>query len=165
MIGDGVEEQNLRALVTQLGATGIGFHPRVSRKTMAAIYPRADALVCTLTRQDLFAHVIPTKTQAYMAAGRPVLMSVNGDAARLITEAAAGIAVPPEDPEALADALVRMAETPREQREAMGRAARAYYYEHLSFARGMAKTLDVIRDAIGNRYFEPPRTSPALTRQ
>ncbi|MGN6849825.1 MAG: glycosyltransferase family 4 protein [Sphingomicrobium sp.] len=165
MIGDGVEEQNLRALVTQLGATGIGFHPRVSRKTMAAIYPRADALVCTLTRQDLFAHVIPTKTQAYMAAGRPVLMSVNGDAARLITEAAAGIAVPPEDPEALADAIVRMAETPREQREAMGRAARAYYYEHLSFARGMAKTLDVIRDAIGNRYFEPPRTSPALTRQ
>lgn len=165
MIGDGVEEKRLRLLLAELGAANIHFHPRVPRKAMAAIYPHADALVCTLTRQDLFAYVIPTKTQAYLAAGRPVLMSVSGDAAQLINASGAGISVPPEDPEALAGAIVRMAEMPREQREAMGRAARAYYDEHLSFARGMATTLEVIRDAIGNRCSEPPQTLPALTRQ
>jgi glycosyltransferase involved in cell wall biosynthesis len=165
MIGDGVEEVRLRHLAAELGAANISFHPRVPRSAMAAIYPRADALVCTLTRQELFAYVIPTKTQAYMAAGRPVLMAVNGDAARLIVEAGAGLAVPPEDPGALADAIVRMAQMRRDQREAMGRAGRAYYDAHLSFARGMAKTLDVIRDALGDRSFEPRRVSPALTRR
>src|SRR6185312_8488789 len=129
LIGDGIEERRLRALVGELGATNIAFHPRVPRDAVAAIYRKADALVCTLTRQDLFGWVIPTKTQAYMAAGRPILMSVDGEAARLITEAGAGIAVPPEDPPALADAIVRMALLPREAREAMGRAGRAYYYE------------------------------------
>jgi glycosyltransferase involved in cell wall biosynthesis len=165
MIGDGVEEQRLHALAAEYGATNIRFHVRVPRGAMAAIYPRADALVCTLTRQDLFSYVIPTKTQAYMAAGRPVLMAVNGDAARLITEAGAGIAVPPEDPGALAAAIVRMAEMPPERREAMGRAARAYYEAHLSFARGMAKTLKVMQQARGDRSFEPRQVSPALTRR
>jgi colanic acid biosynthesis glycosyl transferase WcaI len=148
LIGDGVEENSLRALVTELGATNIFFHPRVAREAVAAIYPKADALVCTLTRQDLFACVIPTKMQAYMAAARPILMSVNGEAARLTKEAGAGIAVSPEDPPALADAIVRMALLPREAREAMGRAGRAYYDQHLSFARGMAKTLDAIHETM-----------------
>ena len=152
MIGDGVEGQRLRTLTTELGATNIAFHPRVPRKAMAAIYARADALVCTLTRQDLFAYVIPTKAQAYMAAGRPILMSVNGEAARLIAEAGAGIAVPPENPAALAAAIVRMAGLLPAQREAMGRAGRAFYDEHLSFARGMAKTLDAIRQATSGYY-------------
>jgi glycosyltransferase involved in cell wall biosynthesis len=165
MIGDGVEEKKLSRLAAELGATNIAFHPRVPRKTMGAIYPLADALVCTLTRQDLFSYVIPTKTQAYLAAGRPILMSVNGDAARLITDAGAGIAVPPEDPAALAGAIVRIAGLPAQEREAMGRAGRAYYDEHLSFARGMAKTLGVIREAAGNRHVEPLKASPALTRR
>jgi glycosyltransferase involved in cell wall biosynthesis len=149
LIGDGVEEPNLRALAGRIDTANIAFHPRVPRSAVAAIYPRADALVCTLTRQELFAHTIPTKTQAYMAAARPILMSVDGDAARLITEAGGGIAVPPEDSLALADAIVRMARLPREAREAMGRAGRAYYDAHLSFARGMEQTLNVIRDALG----------------
>ncbi len=102
----------------------------------------------TLTRQDLFAYVIPTKTQAYMAAGRPILMAVNGDAARLVGEAGAGISVQPEDPAALADAIVALAALPAEQRDAMGRAGRIYYDEHLSFAHGMAQTLEVIHAAV-----------------
>lgn len=157
LIGDGVEEQKLRTLAAALEATNIHFHQRVSRQAMAAIYPHADALVCTLTRQELFAYVIPTKTQAYLAAGRPILIAVNGDAARLVSNAGAGIAVPPEDPQALAEAIVRMAKMPVETREAMGRAGRDYYDRHLSFSCGMAETLDVIRAAA-----TAPRLVPVL---
>lgn len=165
MIGDGVEEQRLRAIVAELGATNICFHSRVARSAMAAIYPRADALVCTLTSQELFGQVIPSKTQAYMAAGRPILMAVGGDAARLIVEAGAGFAVPPEDPAALAEAIARMVQMRPEQRESMGRAARSYYHAHLSFARGMALTLDEICRAASDSPLEPRQASPALTRQ
>jgi len=165
MIGDGIEDAGLRALAAELGTSNIIFHPRVSRRTMAAIYPYADALVCTLTGQDLFSYVVPTKTQAYLAAGRPVLMSVGGDAARLIIDAGAGFAVPPEDSAALADAIVRMARLSPEQRAEMGRAGRAYYDAHLSFTRGMAKTLDVIRHAAGSPGMEPVRSAPALSEQ
>ena len=155
MIGDGVEEKRLRSLAADIGATNICFHNRVPREAVAAIYPRADALVCTLTRQDLFSYVIPTKTQAYMAAGRPILMCVEGDAAKLISRSGAGIVVPPEDPRALADAIIQMAQLPRARREEMGRSGRAFYDEQLSFARGMAKTVEVIRQALPSRVPEP----------
>jgi len=165
MVGDGIEEERLRELAGKLEASNITFHARVPRNRMAAIYAHADALICTLTSQDLFSYVIPTKTQAYLASGRPVLMSVSGDAARLITEAGAGFAVPPEDPAALADAIIRMVQLSPERRAAMGRAGRAYYDSHLSFTRGMAKTLDVIHEAAGDCSFEPLQASPALSKQ
>ncbi len=155
LIGDGVEEDALRKLATEIGAANIIFHDRVTRGEVASIYPLADALVVTLTRQDLFAYVVPTKTQAYMAAGRPILMAVNGDAARLIEESGGGFAVPPEDPQALADGMLRLARMTASERDAIGAAGRDYYYRHLSFAKGMARTLEVIRRS------GPPITLPA----
>lgn len=147
IVGDGVEEQPLRQLAEELGADNVVFHDRVSRAQVASIYPRAAALIVSLTRQDLFSYVIPTKTQAYMAAGRPLLMAVNGDAARLVEEARAGRSVPPEDAAAMADAMVDFATMPPEEIDTMGRRGEAYYQQHLSFAKGFAETLRIMERA------------------
>jgi colanic acid biosynthesis glycosyl transferase WcaI len=148
IIGDGVEEENLKALAWEIGASNVSFHPRLTRNEVGSVYSQAGGLIVSLTRQELFAFVIPTKTQAYMAAGRPLLMAVNGDAARLVDVAQAGITVPPEDPEAMADAMVRICTMDKDERERMGANARAYYREHLSFEKGMAATLDVMHKAL-----------------
>lgn len=151
IVGDGVEEQSLRDLARDIGATNVVFHDRVTRAEVASIYPRAAALIVSLTRQDLFAYVIPTKTQAYMAAGRPLLMSVNGDAARLVEAAQAGLTVEPEDAEQMADAMVTFARMSQAERDAMGARGAAYYREHLSFAKGMEATLAVMERAARGR--------------
>lgn len=159
IVGDGVEERALRALAAEIGATNVIFHDRVSRGEVASLYPQAAALIVSLTRQDLFSYVIPTKTQAYLAAGRPVLMAVNGDAAALVRDARAGITVPPEDEKAMAEAMLTFARMTPAERDAMGRRGAAYYREHLSADQGLARTVQVMeraardpddqRDAIG----------------
>jgi glycosyltransferase involved in cell wall biosynthesis len=147
IVGDGVEERNLRALAAEIGADNVIFHDRVSRGEVASLYPRAAALIVSLTRQDLFSYVIPTKTQAYLAAGRPLLMAVNGDAAWLVREAEAGITVPPEDETAMAEAMLTFARMTPAERDAMGERGAAFYRQHLSAEQGLARTLAVMEHA------------------
>jgi len=147
IVGDGVEEEALREQAKAIGADNVVFHDRVSRAQVASLYPNAAALIVSLTRQDLFAYVVPTKTQAYLAAGRPLLMAVNGDAAALVEKAGAGIVVEPENPAAMAAALVRFARMPEVEIAAMGRRGADYYREHLSFREGFARTLAVMQAA------------------
>jgi colanic acid biosynthesis glycosyl transferase WcaI len=103
--------------------------------SMPAFYAQADAMLVTLRQEPIFALTIPGKVQSYMAAGRPILAALDGEGARIIHEAGAGYVVPSESPEALADAVVKLANTPRDSREQMGRRAAAYYAAH--FERSM----------------------------
>ena len=61
-----------------------------------------------------------------MATGRPIVVSMNGEGARLITEAEAGLATPAEDPRALADAVLRLYRMAPADRERMGENGRRY---------------------------------------
>ena len=71
-----------------------------------------------------------------MSAGRPIIIAVAGDAATLVEEAKAGIAVPPGDAQALAAAVLKMASLDKGTRAAMANAARDYYNTHLSLRCG-----------------------------
>jgi glycosyltransferase involved in cell wall biosynthesis len=65
-----------------------------------------------------------------MAVGLPIIACMNGEGARLVTEADAGLAVPAEDSVALADAILRLYGMSEGQRARLGENARAYYLEH-----------------------------------
>jgi hypothetical protein len=93
---------------------------------------------------------IPGKTQISLASGRPVIMAVDGDAADIIRRAGAGLTVPPEQPEALAEAVVRMYETPRDERERIGASGREYYIQEMCMDAGadrMARLFQGLRGA------------------
>jgi colanic acid biosynthesis glycosyl transferase WcaI len=99
-------------------------------ETMPRWFAAADALLVTLKREPIFSYTIPTKIQSYMACARPILAGIDGEGARVTTEAGAGYAVPAEDPAALADAVSRLAALPDAEREAMGQAGRRYFETH-----------------------------------
>ncbi len=131
IVGDGrmskwvqaeVERRRLRHTVHLLGR-----HPL---ETMPALFAQADAMLVTLRREPIFALTIPGKIQSYLASGRPIVAALDGEGARIIREAGAGVVCPAESPEALADAVVRLAETPKEARELMGRRGAEYYETH-----------------------------------
>ena len=84
------------------------FLPRQPVEAIGAILSRADVLLVHLKDDPLFRITIPSKTQAYLAVGRPVLMAVAGDAADLVVRSGGGIACPPENPAALAAAVRRL---------------------------------------------------------
>lgn len=131
IVGDGrmlswaqaeVERRQLAGTVHFLGR-----HPL---ETMPAFFAQADAMLVTLRREPIFALTIPGKVQSYLASGRPIIAALDGEGARIIRESGAGLVCSAEQPEALADAVVRMAETSSEVRELMGRCGAEYYAAH-----------------------------------
>lgn len=87
------------------------------------LYAAADAGVVLLRNRPLFEAALPTKILEALAASRPVIVSAAGEAADLVERHGVGIAVPPEDPAALAAAFERLQQAPAEG-AAMGNAAR-----------------------------------------
>jgi glycosyltransferase involved in cell wall biosynthesis len=88
-----------------------------------------------LKNEPIFALTIPSKIQSYLACGRPVVAALNGEGANIIQEAGAGYTCPAGAPDALAQAVLKMYETPKPEREKMGAKGRAYY--EANFGRDM----------------------------
>jgi colanic acid biosynthesis glycosyl transferase WcaI len=122
-----IDRRRLRKTVHMLGHYPL--------ESMPAFYAQADAMLVTLRRDPIFALTIPGKVQSYLAAGRPIVAALDGEGARIIQEAGAGYVSPAEDPEGLARAVVKLADSAPEARERMGRWAAEYYRTH--FERNM----------------------------
>jgi glycosyltransferase involved in cell wall biosynthesis len=128
IIGDGrtlrwveqeIERRGLSATVHLLGR-----HPVQS---MPRFFALADVMLVTLKEDPVFALTVPSKIQSYFACARPVLAALDGEGARVIQEAGAGIAVKTGDATALADAVLRFCRMPAPEREAMGRRGADYF--------------------------------------
>lgn len=139
LVGSGVEVDRLKQLVAAKGLGNVVFVPRVPMKDVGAILGAADALLVHLKDDPLFAITIPSKTQAYMAIGRPLLMAVRGDAADLVERAGCGVMASPEDARSVADAAIHLANMSALELETMGQRSRAFYERELSLAVGVER--------------------------
>jgi glycosyltransferase involved in cell wall biosynthesis len=135
--GSGVEEGRLRARVAAEGILGVRLLGRVPAAQMSAVYRQADALLVHLRDTPLSRVAIPQKTQMCLAAGRPVLMGVAGEASDLVLRAGGGVVFQPENPRSLACAVEELVAMGECSRLAMGDRARQFYERELSFDRGV----------------------------
>lgn len=145
-LGSGVALPSLQADVRSQGLTNVVFLPRVGMDEVEAYLQAADALLVHLTKDPLFEITVPSKTQAYLAAGKPIILAVAGDAAELVRQSGAGVTVPPEDPVALAQAVVAMAGLGLLERDALGRNGREFYTSELSLNRALVKIEGIFLD-------------------
>lgn len=120
-VGDGADKERLLDLAAKanLGRT-LQFINRVPAAAMPDLMAGADALLVHLKYSPLSEFIIPSKTYAYLAAGKPIIMAMQGAAADLVAESHAGIIVPPEDPALLAEAVLRIRVLPETERVQMG---------------------------------------------
>jgi lipopolysaccharide/colanic/teichoic acid biosynthesis glycosyltransferase len=147
VIGAGLELKNLRKSAQERGLHNVEFLPRRPLSQIGELLALSDALLVHLRDDPLFSITIPSKTQAYMMAGRPILMGVRGDAARLVAESGSGLCFDPQRGDQLAaavEALVEMSESDRAQ---MGAAGRAYYEERLSLRVGAQRFAAILEVA------------------
>ncbi len=113
-------------------ALGRTFHllgPRPAER-MPRYFAHADVLLATLRREPIFAYTIPSKIQSYIACGKPVIAALEGEGGRIIRESGAGWAVPPEDPSALAEAVLSASRLGRSELDAMGKKGEVWFREH-----------------------------------
>jgi glycosyltransferase involved in cell wall biosynthesis len=130
VLGDGSSRDGMLKAVQQRGLTNVHLPGRFPVETMPGLMQKASVLLVTLADQPIFAATVPNKVQAYMAAGRPIIACLNGEGARLVIEAGAGLATPAEDAKALADAVLHLYKLSPGEREKMGDNGRRYYRKH-----------------------------------
>ncbi|PTT53049.1 glycosyltransferase WbuB, partial [Stenotrophomonas sp. HMWF022] len=107
----------------------LGRHPEAD---MPAFFACADAMLVSLRDEPIFALTVPSKVQAYMACGKPILASLKGEGAVIVSEASAGVVVPPSAPMPLAAAMDKVASLDEEDLRAMGRRSRQVYEQRYS---------------------------------
>lgn len=132
LVGGGVERQALESQAAALGLTNVRFLPRRPVTEIGALLHQADALLVHLKADPLFAITIPSRLQAYLAVGRPILCGVQGDGAELVRQAGAGLCFEPESPAALAAAVAALCRLPVEAQAALGQAGQRFYRDTLS---------------------------------
>lgn len=148
MLGGGVEVDSLKQIVSSQGLENVRFLPPVSFDEVGGYLSAADCLLVHLREDPLFDITIPSKTQAYMAAGKPVILVGRGDAATLIENSGCGFTAPPERPDELVEAIRKMAALSPDARQAMGRAGREYYERNLSLEKGVGRLNDIFGDLV-----------------
>jgi glycosyltransferase involved in cell wall biosynthesis len=138
-VGGGVDRSRLEKKTADAGLTNVRFLPRQPTSAIGAVLELADVLLVHLRDHPLFAITIPSKTQAYMAAGKPVLAAVRGDAAELVAQSGGGLVCEPENPRSIADTVAHFAGMSPEERRSMGEAGKRFYDERLSLKVGVTK--------------------------
>lgn len=138
-LGSGTECELLKEQAQSSGLENVLFLPRVPMAEVGAVLQAADALLVHLKDDELYHITIPSKTQAYMAAGKPVLMAVSGDAADLVNVAGCGLTALSENPDSIAAAAMALAKMSSSELAAMGKLGQDYYWRELSLSAGVAR--------------------------
>lgn len=139
MLGGGVEVSRLKTRALEMKLENTVFLAPVPMSEVGRVLAAADVLLVHLRKDPLFEITIPSKTQAYMAVGKPLLMAVNGDAANLVGQASCGLSAESENPQALADAVDELAAMTVEELSKMGENASSFYRQALALQVGAAK--------------------------
>lgn len=139
LLGGGVEVGRLKQRAFDLSLRNIVFLPQVPMAEVGVILNAADALLVHLRKDPLFEITIPSKTQAYMAVGKPLLMAVCGDATQLVEQSGGGVVANSENADELAKVAGKLATLGAEDLVNMGQRAKAYYQEHLALRVGVAR--------------------------
>lgn len=132
VLGEGSRRDWMRKEAQRRELNNLHLPGRFPVETMPGFMQKASALLVTLADQEIFKATVPSKVQAYLAAGRPILACLNGEGANIITSAGAGLAVPAENGRALADAILYLYRMPSNEREAMGARGRLHYAQHFA---------------------------------
>lgn len=127
LVGSGSQDSWLAEQQRIYGLSNIILAGRFEAVDMPAIFSAAQALLVSLRPDPIFQLTIPSKVQAYLAAGRPILAALDGEGARIIQEAGAGLCSPAGDARALTKNIRHLHAMPPQERKHFGQRGRQYF--------------------------------------
>ncbi len=142
VVGDGKELEKCRNLAKKLDAPII-FHGRQPIEKMPTYYKMADAMLITMQKDPVISLTLPGKVQSYLAAGKPIIGAIDGEAQRVICDSKCGECVSAEDYEALAACVRRF--TASEKKE-FGKKSADYYRENFSKKQFFEKLIGILTE-------------------
>ncbi|HYY72451.1 MAG TPA: glycosyltransferase family 4 protein [Candidatus Bathyarchaeia archaeon] len=112
LLGEGAERDKIRLRIDELRLSNLHCLGKQTRERIPEFLAASDACLVPLLRSKVFKTAIPSKMFEAMLAAKPVILGVEGEAKEILLEADAGIAVPPEDSEALAGTILTLCKNP-----------------------------------------------------
>jgi colanic acid biosynthesis glycosyl transferase WcaI len=116
-----------------------------SIESMPSYYSKADVMLLSLKNTDLFSITVPAKFQTYLASGKPILASVNGEVSRVVNEYGVGISVPAGEPKLLADAVLKFKNSSKEELILMAENSKRCHAENYERERQIDLLEDLMR--------------------
>ncbi len=144
-VGDGKEKPALERRAARLALQDVTFVPSMPKSEMPQALAAADACIAILKPLDEYKTTYPNKVFDYMAAGRPVVLAVDGVIREVVEAAKCGLFVRPGDPHALADAICVLAED-RENSRRMGLNGRKYLEANFSREKVAEKLVQIFEE-------------------
>ncbi len=127
IVGDGSDKERLQALAQKWDLKNVVFVGRKPLEDMPALFEKSHFLYASLAKDELFSLTLPSKVQSYMAASKPLIVSLNGEGARIVNEAQAGFSASAESSEELTLVVEKALKLSQVEREKLGENARRYY--------------------------------------
>lgn len=149
-VGGGTEVQRLKDMAQSLHLHNVLFIPGMPINEVGALLDHADGLLVHLQADPLFDITMPSKIQAYMFAGKPIIAAVRGNAADLVAHAQCGLQAEPENPTSIAEAMMRFADLPATERIAMGQRGRTFYDRELRLGIAIKRISALMQRVVAN---------------
>ncbi|MBZ1350111.1 glycosyltransferase family 4 protein [Alcaligenaceae bacterium LF4-65] len=130
LIGSGSLTTWLESEIRRRNLRNVSMPGRFPVEAMPSILGQASALLVSLCRDPIISKTIPSKIQVYLAAGKPIIASLDGEGARVVEESGAGIGCSAGNSTALAHAILKLHALPTNELELMGRKGIEYYQQH-----------------------------------
>ncbi len=130
LVGDGYEKKRLMKRALEEGLDNVFFKDPVKKDKVPEILSKADVLFVNLLAKNIYKYGMSfNKLFDYLASGKPIISASNASN-NPVEEVKAGITVPPEDPEAVAEAIINLYKMSEEERLKMGENGRKYVKEY-----------------------------------
>jgi len=142
-VGGGTEADRLKQRSIIEGIPNAIFIPRMPMAEVGGVLELSNLLLVHLKKDPLFEITVPSKTQAYMAMGKPILMAVAGDAAELVQKAQCGCIAISEDAASIQQAILEIYQLPASEQQKMGINARNFYIQELSLESGVKQFVSI----------------------
>ena len=130
MVGSGVDRERVKE-IAEKQSLNISFTGLVGHDQIASVLAQADCLLVSLVANPIVSKTVPSKIPTYMAAGKPIVGSLNGEGAKIIKEAQAGLVSEADNAELLAKNILLLYNDAEGQREIFG--TRSYQYFQKQF--------------------------------
>nr|WP_106783599.1 glycosyltransferase family 4 protein [Lysinibacillus timonensis] len=144
IIGDGSKLEECKLLKKQLNLNNVIFHGRKPVSEMPYYYGLADAMLITLKDNETISYTLPGKIQSYMAAKKPIIGAINGEANRVIKEANCGLCCAAEDYEEFANLILQFCNS--NQKEQMANSSYNFYIKNYSKDKFMSSLEEILHN-------------------
>lgn len=144
LVGSGSRLEWVKERKASLGLDNLILAGRFPMEAMPQIFELSSALLVSLRDEEIFSYTIPSKVQAYLAAGKPIIASLRGEGARVIEEAGAGKTCEPESANALVESILALMSLSPAEREQMGSAGQSYFNEHFDMDRQTERLVEIL---------------------